>query len=154
MTTFSYDMHEFDKILKFRLRLLIGIAGNPSIQRNNTVWVIKMKAKIFSIPAIAGIILGAAAIAAPAQAEVQREAVERVAPDYPRGAERRGVEGHVVVSYAVEADGTVVEASVVESSPAGVFDRAALSAITSWAYAPAGTRTEGHTMTLEFSLSN
>ncbi len=113
-----------------------------------------MNAKIFSVSSIAGIILGAAALTAPAHAVTEREAIERVAPDYPRGAERRGVEGHVVVQYSVEADGSVADAQVVESTPNGVFDRAALAAIGSWQFAPADVRTDGHSMTLEFSLSN
>lgn len=55
-----------------------------------------------------------------------REAIERVAPEYPRGAERRGIEGSVRITYSVTPSGEVVNAEVVEATPAGVFDRAAL----------------------------
>ena len=81
-----------------------------------------------------------------------REAVELVAPEYPRGAERRGIEGSVRVEYSVDADGNVVNAHVVEATPAGVFDRAALSAIEAWRFAPAAAQTDGHSRELEFRL--
>ncbi|MHA6288977.1 energy transducer TonB [Maricaulis sp. CAU 1757] len=93
------------------------------------------------------------ALTAPAAAlTTDREAVELVAPEYPRGAERRGIEGTVRIEYSVDADGQVVNAQIVEATPAGVFDRAALSAIESWRYAPAAAQTDGHTRELEFRL--
>jgi len=82
----------------------------------------------------------------------ERETVERVAPEYPRGAERRGIEGRVVVAYAIDENGQVIDAQVVESTPEGVFDRAAINAIESWRYAPASARTDGHSQTLNFEL--
>jgi len=82
-----------------------------------------------------------------------REAVELVAPEYPRGAERRGIEGSVRVSYSVSPAGEVINAEVVEATPAGVFDRAALSAVQSWRFAPAAEQTDGHTRNLEFRLN-
>lgn len=82
-----------------------------------------------------------------------REAIERVAPEYPRGAERRGIEGSVRITYSVTPSGEVVNAEVVEATPAGVFDRAALSAIESWRYAPAATQTDGHSYELQFRLN-
>ena len=67
------------------------------------------------------------ALSAPASANngPDRESVELVAPEYPRGAERRGIEGSVRIAYSIDADGNVVNAQVVEASPEGVFDRAA-----------------------------
>ncbi|MDM7983795.1 MAG: energy transducer TonB [Maricaulis sp.] len=111
-----------------------------------------MKAKIFSVIAAAGMsvsLIGAPAIAL---TTTDRAAVERSAPEYPRGAERRGIEGSVTVSYAIDADGSVVDAQIVESTPAGVFDRAALAAIETWRYEASEARTEGHTYSLDFRL--
>ena len=98
----------------------------------------------------------ASALTAPASALTtpDREAVELNAPEYPRGAERRGIEGSVRIEYSIAASGEVVNARVVEAEPAGVFDRAALAAIESWRYAPAADQTDGHSRELEFRLSN
>ena len=49
-------------------------------------------------------------------------------------------------------NGVVVDAVVVESTPSGVFDRAALAAIETWRYEAADSRTEGHTYSLDFRL--
>lgn len=112
-----------------------------------------MIAKIFSVYAVAGMILGSVALGGQALALTEREAVERSAPDYPRGAERRGIEGRVVIAYSVAADGQVVNAQVVESAPEGVFDRAALAAVESWQFAPADAQTDGHSQALDFTLN-
>jgi protein TonB len=89
--------------------------------------------------------------AAPAFAQ-DRERTSVAAPDYPRGAERRGVEGYAVVQYTVTPDGTVENPTVVEAQPEGVFDRAVLHAIEAWSYAPASASTEGLTQRFDFSL--
>lgn len=62
---------------------------------------------------------------------------KREMPTYPRGAEKRGIEGWVVIEFTVDERGDVVAPRVVEASPPGVFDSAALEAITSWKYKPA-----------------
>lgn len=89
--------------------------------------------------------------AAPALAQ-DRERTSVEAPDYPRGAERRGVEGYAVVQYTVTPEGAVENPTVVDASPAGVFDRAVLSAIEAWSYAPAAAATEGLTQRFDFNL--
>jgi protein TonB len=89
--------------------------------------------------------------AAPAMAQ-DRERTSVAAPDYPRGAERRGVEGYAVVEYTISEDGSIVEPTVVEADPAGVFDRAVLRAIEGWAYAPAAAATPGQQQRFDFSL--
>ena len=44
--------------------------------------------------------------------------VKVVPPKYPRGAERRGIEGWVKVQYNVMTDGSTAEIVVVEAEPA------------------------------------
>ncbi len=89
--------------------------------------------------------------AAPAMAQDrERTAVE--APSYPRGAERRGIEGYAVVEYTVNEAGEVTNPTVVEANPEGVFDRAVLRAIEGWAYAPAATATDGMQQRFDFNL--
>lgn len=90
--------------------------------------------------------------AAPALAQEDRERTSVEAPEYPRGAERRGIEGYAVVEYTVAPDGTVANATVVEASPEGVFDRAVLRAIEGWSYAPAAAATEGMQQRFDFNL--
>ncbi|WP_297733518.1 energy transducer TonB [uncultured Maricaulis sp.] len=115
-----------------------------------------MKKQILSALVCISAIAAPIALTAPAAANntTTRESVELVAPEYPRGAERRGIEGTVRVSYSIDADGRVVNAEVVEATPEGVFDRAALAAIEAWRYAPAAAQTDGHSRELEFRLND
>ncbi len=106
------------------------------------------------------VIFAAAMTAAIASAPVMaqdapnREAVHVEAPEYPRGAERRNVEGFVVVSYSIDAGGTVVGASVAEAQPEGIFDRAAIRAVENWRFASADAQTDGHQTRLNFQLAD
>lgn len=109
--------------------------------------------KIFPALLSLSLIAAPAMMAAPAQALTDdRTAVELTAPEYPRGAERRGIEGSVTVSFTIAADGSVTNAEVVEASPAGVFDRAALQAVETWRYEPSESASEGQTRNLDFRL--
>ena len=53
---------------------------------------------------------------------------------YPTRAKLAGIEGYVVVGYDVTADGTVVNARVLEAEPPGVFDSTALEAVLLWRF--------------------
>ena len=64
----------------------------------------------------------------------------RINPDYPPRALSRGIEGWVQVQFTITTTGTVKDAVVVESSPKGMFDEAALRSIARWRYNP---RVEG-----------
>jgi protein TonB len=127
----------------------------PSVSHPQFFRVSKMKKQILSALVLSAMI-APVALTAPAAANngPSREAVELVAPEYPRGAERRGIEGTVRVEYSISAAGEVVNATVVAANPEGVFDRAALAAIENWRYAPADAQTDGHSRELEFRLAN
>jgi protein TonB len=60
----------------------------------------------------------------------------RIEPDYPPRAIAQQLEGWVKVQFTVTATGGVRDAFVVESSPANVFDAAALKAVARWRYQP------------------
>src|SRR5579862_9594325 len=60
-----------------------------------------------------------------------------VAPQYPQDAQRRGIDGWVELHFVVNEDGTVSAPAVVAAQPAGLFEQAALAAITQWRYQPA-----------------
>jgi protein TonB len=60
-----------------------------------------------------------------------------VPPAYPERARRRGIEGQVLVRLWLGAAGEVARAEIVRAEPAGVFERAVLSAVKRWKYRPA-----------------
>jgi TonB family protein len=62
--------------------------------------------------------------------------IVKVAPIYPPRAQREKTEGYVELEFAVSRTGRVVDPVVVESHPPGVFDRAALDAVTRFKYKP------------------
>lgn len=57
--------------------------------------------------------------------------------EYPAAAAKKRIKGYVVVNLLIGKDGSVELAKVVASSPAGVFDQAALRGVRSWRFAPA-----------------
>ena len=62
--------------------------------------------------------------------------VSRVNPRYPRSAQRRGIEGHVVLQFTITQTGTVTNIKVVDSVPPQVFDTAAERALARWKFKP------------------
>ncbi|NOQ16990.1 MAG: TonB family protein [Methyloprofundus sp.] len=56
---------------------------------------------------------------------------------YPASAKKKGIKGYVVLSILIDEYGRVDEVQVLESSPAGVFDDAAIQGINSWRFEPA-----------------
>ena len=63
-------------------------------------------------------------------------AIVRVLPRYPSRALSRGIEGWVLMEFAINELGLAVNPVVIESEPPGIFDRAALSAVKRWKYRP------------------
>ena len=57
-------------------------------------------------------------------------------PEYPRVAQRKGISGYVILQYTVTETGTVEDITVLQASPAGVFDEAALQAAIKYRYLP------------------
>jgi len=55
-------------------------------------------------------------------------------PVYPSSQAARGTEGFVVVGFSVSPAGEVFDAYIIESQPAGAFDRSALKAIKKFKY--------------------
>lgn len=62
--------------------------------------------------------------------------IVKVAPQYPRRALSRGIEGYVIVEYTVTKLGTVKDPRVVEGKPQGTFDRAAIKSALRYKYKP------------------
>ena len=57
-------------------------------------------------------------------------------PDYPQLAMTQRVSGSVTLEYAVDTHGEPRDIHVVEATPPGVFDQAAITAVKHWRYAP------------------
>ncbi len=62
--------------------------------------------------------------------------IVKVAPEYPRRALQRGIEGYVIVEYTVTKLGTVVNPRVIEAQPEGIFDDAAMKSALKYKYKP------------------
>jgi protein TonB len=59
-----------------------------------------------------------------------------VPPEFPPKALSQRLSGSVTVEYIVDTNGDPRDVRVVEATPPGVFDRAAVSAVKRWHYEP------------------
>lgn len=78
----------------------------------------------------------AQAVAAARPPPAMPKARKRTAPKYPAAAERAGIEGAVTVEFSLTPDGHTRDIRVSESTPPGVFDEAAISAVRTWRFEP------------------
>ncbi len=62
--------------------------------------------------------------------------IVKVAPQYPRRAQERGISGWVLVEFTVTETGAVEDAIVIEAEPTGYFERAATRAALKFKYKP------------------
>lgn len=62
--------------------------------------------------------------------------IVRVEPMYPRRAAERGITGYVVVKFRVGTAGQVINPTIVDADPRGVFEQAVLKAVRKWKYNP------------------
>jgi len=74
-----------------------------------------------------------------------------VEPQYPSSAAARRVDGFVEVSFTVTALGLVENATVTAAEPTGVFEQAALAAVSRWRYSADESR-EGVTLSHRFDF--
>lgn len=85
-------------------------------------------------------------------------ALVRIPPEYPAQARMRRIEGYVDVEFTVDSEGRVRNATVIDASPPGVFDRAAINSVMYWRFEP--RREDGRAVEvtarqrIEFNLSN
>lgn len=89
-----------------------------------------------ALAALALLAVGAAAGAAPALPPNDAAAVatQQVSPTYPAAQKDKGVDGCVVVSFAIDAEGRPDKIAVVDSQPRGAFDSATLKAFKRWRF--------------------
>ena len=73
-------------------------------------------------------------------------------PRYPLMAQRRKLEGQVVVQFTIQPDGSVASPRVVSADPPGVFEEAALVAASRWRF-EAGSRSVDSSRVVQFRLA-
>ena len=61
----------------------------------------------------------------------------KVAPQYPRSLQARGIEGFVDLMFDISPTGKTQNIRVIYSEPNGSFDRASIKALKKWKYKPA-----------------
>lgn len=71
------------------------------------------------------------------QVDQKPVARQRAAPTYPRSAQKRGLEGYVLLSLLISESGRVLQTKVIESEPAGLFEGAAIASVRQWLFEPA-----------------
>ena len=109
------------------------------------------KSAAFDVPAmrpVATLVAPAITVPTPTPVRVRQ-------PIYPPRALSQGIEGQVVVEFALGRDGGVRDLRLVNSVPAGVFDEAALDAMRFWKYAVSpGTASTRYRQVLSFTLNS
>lgn len=88
------------------------------------------------IAAIEPKLTGPGVLRSPTLMDGEQIPIVKVAPVYPNRAKQRGIEGYVILAFTITPTGATADASVIESSPDGVFDRSALSAVRKFKYKP------------------
>ena len=64
-------------------------------------------------------------------------AIFKVAPQYPRRAQARGIEGFVDLMFDITPTGKTENIRVIYAEPQGMFDRSSIQALAKWKYKPA-----------------
>ena len=85
--------------------------------------------------------------------------IARVSPTYPEDAAKANTEGFVVLQFDITETGATDNVTVVKSSPEGVFDKSASSALKRWQYKPRvqngqALRQTGLLVQLDYKLSS
>jgi len=78
----------------------------------------------------------AAATTDPAALAASLKRLRATPPEYPQSAFTQRISGSVTLEYTVDTRGETHDVHVVEASPPGVFDQAAIAAVKRWRYAP------------------
>jgi TonB family protein len=77
----------------------------------------------------------------------------RAAPMYPFTAVKEKISGQVTVEFTITQDGHVINAKAIHSTPAEIFDKAAVKAIEQWTFEPIEKATQARQV-IEFELGD
>lgn len=139
--------------LPFVSLVVEGEGREDWISRSSSPQVIVQSCQVCRDNAADGAGPGAVAAAPVGEGEGTLEPLIETQPSYPEAAQASGIEGSVTVEFVVTPFGNVESARVTSAEPSGVFDMAAISAISRWRY-PANPDREPQTLseTIEFRL--
>lgn len=88
-----------------------------------------------AVPALAGVAAAADPAPPPAlAADGAAIATRQVPPEYPKGPLKKGIDGCVLLSFTIDAEGRGRDVQVLESKPKGVFDAATLKVMDQWRF--------------------
>ena len=104
-----------------------------------------LDAVVGQMPAPVDTLPGPTATAAP-------RPVRSVAPAYPPQALLNGVQGQVEIEFSLDAAGVPQDLRVTRSAASGLFDAAALSALSHWRFAPPAAADRRYRQTFTFQL--
>ena len=76
----------------------------------------------------------------------------RIEPKYPAAAIEANQNGFVQLKFDITPSGTVNNVSVIKSSPKGLFDQAAISALKQWQYQSSAKGVTGSKVQLDFEI--
>jgi periplasmic protein TonB len=80
--------------------------------------------------------------------------INKVSPEYPRDAIRKGIErGRVVARMDIDEKGNVTDVRIIEANPPRVFDREVIAALRQWKFEPEGEKYVGE-VEVEFKLAD
>ncbi len=71
------------------------------------------------------------------QVDRKPRVLRAVTPAYPFEAQKKGIEGKVILRFVVDENGQVQNPEVIKAEPAGVFEEAAIAAILKYRFDPA-----------------
>lgn len=134
-----------------RTAVVVSPAAAPAPQRPT----VQVAAALPPAPATASTAPVASAVAAVPAGDAGTRRAPRLtrdaAPQYPRTALARGIEGEVDLTFAVEADGSVSDVRILGARPSSIFNDAARNAALRWRFEATGER-HATSRTLRFRL--
>jgi protein TonB len=93
--------------------------------------------KLNSISSLAaGLILSVCSMTIDAACDATYEPIKRKAPEYPRRAVERRIEGFARVQFGIDVEGKIRDPVIIESKPKRIFDRAAIRALMGFKFEP------------------
>lgn len=78
--------------------------------------------------------------------------IKKVAPGYPKEAYYKGIEGWVTLEGIVTREGSFVVLEITGANPRGVFEKAAIAAVSRWKYSPAKRNGEAINMWIRLTI--
>jgi protein TonB len=69
-------------------------------------------------------------------AAIELQRVYSPDPEFPEAARERDLTGYVDLEFTVRSDGSVTDVTVLKARPLGIFEKAAVAAVSRWRYRP------------------